>query len=241
MSSSPTLAANVKNESRPASIAPAWHTAAVLIVFLALSLIGALGLDRTLSERAHGRIFSYLLVMAIEWGMAAFIYYGVRRRGVRIADLVGGSWLRAKDVFCDLGIAVGFLLVSSIVLNGIGHLLRASTNDAIRKALPHGIFEDILWIGVSLTAGFCEELIFRGYLQRQFSVLTRSLAGGIVLQGIAFGLAHGYQGWKLMLLISIFGCMFGGLAHWRRSLRPGMLAHFLQDGVGGLLGSRLMH
>jgi membrane protease YdiL (CAAX protease family) len=100
--------------------------------------------------------------------------------------------------------------------------------------------ETTLFLLLALTAGFCEEVIFRGYLQRQFAALTHAVAGGIVIQAILFGAAHGYQGWKLMLVIAVFGTMFGLMACWRRSLRPGMLAHFIQDGVGGVLGSRLM-
>jgi membrane protease YdiL (CAAX protease family) len=60
-----------------------------------------------------------------------------------------------------------------------------------------------------------------------------------VLQGSAFGTAHGYQGWKFMLLIAVYGATFGLLTVWRRSLRPGMLAHFLQDAIGGILGPYL--
>ena len=65
--------------------------------------------------------------------------------------------------------------------------------------------------------------------------LTGSLVGAIALQAIAFGLSHGYQGWKMMSIIAIYGACFGWLAHWRRSLRPGMLGHALQDTAGGLL------
>jgi membrane protease YdiL (CAAX protease family) len=239
MSSSPTLATEHQADSHHA-VAPAWHTAVVLSVLLGLSLVGALGADRMLASRANGRIISYLVVMVIEWLLVAFIWYAVLRRGISVASLVGGQWARPKHVFRDLGIALGFLLVSTAVLNGIGHLLKTTTPDSIRKALPQSPTEIALWVLVALTAGFCEELIFRGYLQRQFSALTRSITGGIVLQGIVFGAAHGYQGWKLMLTIAVFGTMFGMLAQWRRSLRPGMLAHFLQDGVGGILGRHLM-
>jgi uncharacterized protein len=42
-----------------------------------------------------------------------------------------------------------------------------------------------------------------------------------------------------MLLIAVYGTTFGLLAIWRRSLRPGMLAHFLQDAIGGILGPYL--
>ena len=39
-----------------------------------------------------------------------------------------------------------------------------------------------------------------------------------------------------MFIIAVYGCLFGLLAEWRRSLRPGMMAHFLQDSVLGLVG-----
>lgn len=61
-----------------------------------------------------------------------------------------------------------------------------------------------------------------------------------MLQGIVFGAAHGYQDEKYMLMIAAYGALFGLLAHWRRSLRPGMLAHCLQDGIGGLLARHFL-
>ena len=93
---------------------------------------------------------------------------------------------------------------------------------------------------MSLTAGFCEELIFRGYLQRQFAALTNSVWAAIVLQGLSFGAAHGYQGWKLMVVIAVYGSLFGVLVQWRRSLRPGMMTHFIQDGLWGVVAGYLM-
>jgi membrane protease YdiL (CAAX protease family) len=239
MSSSPTLATEPQPDPTRA-VAPAWHTAVILLVLLGLSLAGARGADQMFTSRPNGRVVTYLSVMVIEWLMAAFIWYGMRGRGINVASVVGGGWARPKKVLRDIGIALGFLVVSSAVLNGLGHLLKTTTPDSVRKALPQSAIEIALWVLVALTAGFCEELIFRGYLQRQFSALTRSIIGGIVLQGIVFGAAHGYQGWKLMLSIAVFGTMFGMLAQWRHSLRPGMLAHFLQDGVGGILGRHLM-
>lgn len=221
------------------SIAPAWHTIVVLIVLFGLSAAGAIRANAP-GVGTHRRALGYVLVMAFEWIVAAFIWYGVSRRGIRVRDLVSGSWRRPLAVVRDFGIAVGFVIVAGIVLNSMGYFLKVHPNQAIRNLLPHGRLEVLLYLLVVLTAGFCEELIFRGYLQRQLTALTRSEQGGIVLQGIAFGAAHGYQGWKYMLLIAIFGIMFGLLANWRRSLRPGMIAHALQDGLGGLAARHLM-
>ena len=55
-----------------------------------------------------------------------------------------------------------------------------------------------------------------------------------MLQGVVFGLAHGYYG-KAMIAIMIHGWLLGLLAMWRKSLRPGMLAHGVQDSLGGIV------
>ena len=100
---------------------------------------------------------------------------------------------------------------------------------------PHSNLEFALFVALALTAAFCEEIIFRGYLQKQFAAASGMASIGILAQGVLFGAAHGYQGAKLMFTIGVYGALFGILAAWRKSLRPGMMAHFLQDFISGLL------
>jgi len=235
MNASPLIGAQRGTEPSHGAVAPAWHTAVVLCILLGLSLAGAL----LPLGGASRRVPEYIFVMTFEWVLVGFIWHGVSRRGIRMSDLVGGRWARPVDFLRDLGIAVGFLLVGGGALEGLGYLLKVTDNPTLRSLLPQSCTEVVLWVLMSLTAGFCEEVIFRGYLRRQFAALTRATAGGIVLQGIAFGAAHGYQGWKYMLLIAVYGIMFGLLAQWRRSLRPGMITHFAQDAAGGLLARYL--
>jgi len=99
---------------------------------------------------------------------------------------------------------------------------------------PHGVPESVLWVLVSVTAGVCEEIVFRGYLQRQLAVLTGSVTAGIVLQAIAFGISHGYQGLAPMAITGSYGLVLGMLAWWRGNIRAGALAHAATDIVGGL-------
>lgn len=226
--------------SQQRAIAPVWHTLVVVLVLLAMSLVGGILGDR-LGRTPHARVMNYLVVIVVEWVTVWFIAFGVRSRRGSLSELVGGKWARFRDFLRDLGIALGFMLVCGAgVLNGLGYLLKVTPNQTLRTILPQSVAEMMLWVVMSLTAGFCEETIFRGYLQRQFTALTRGSAGGIVLQGIAFGAAHGYQGWKFMFLIAVYGTLFGLLAHWRGSLRPGMIAHGVQDTLGGLLARFLM-
>jgi uncharacterized protein len=234
--STPMVSMEERTPLAQRAVAPAWHTVVVLLVLFGLSGLGALNSRLSPLGGPHSRVLGYIFVIVFEWVVAAFIAWGVRRRGIRISELVGGSWASAKDFLRDLGIAIAFLLVcGSGIVNGLGYLLKAAPNAAIRNMLPRSSMEVTLWLLMALTAGFCEELIFRGYLQRQFAALTKSVWSAIVLQGIAFGAGHGYQGWRLMLVIAVYGCLFGILAQWCRSLRPGMMAHFMQDGLGGLL------
>jgi CAAX protease family protein len=222
------------------TIAPAWHTVVVLAVLAAISSLSAYSQTLVPVGGPRSRVPTYAGAIIWEWVMVAFIWVGLRLRHVRMRDIIGGRWLRWYSVFRDIGLAVLFLFLSNVVLGLIGQLLKAKPNSALRNIFPHGHLELTLYLLLTVTAGFCEEIIFRGYLQKQFAALTKSAGVALVLQGIAFGASHGYQGWKYMLIIAVYGCFFGLLAHYARSLRPGMIAHFLQDSVLGLAARHFM-
>ena len=151
-----------------------------------------------------------------------------------MGTLVSGRWQTLGAFFRDLALAVGFLVVAVPLKGVLVHLIGGDANSNVASITPKTVFELVLWLGLAATGGFCEELIFRGYLTQQFNAWTGSPAFAIVLQGVVFGLAHGYYE-KVMLLIMVQGCLLGLFAYWRKSLRPGMLAHGLQDAIGGLI------
>jgi hypothetical protein len=101
--------------------------------------------------------------------------------------------------------------------------------------LPHTNIEVALWMLVAITAGICEEGLFRGYLQRQLIAFTGNVPAGLILSAIVFGAGHAYQGLRSAALIAIYGLVFGILAQWRKSVRPGMIAHAWQDTLSGIV------
>jgi membrane protease YdiL (CAAX protease family) len=101
--------------------------------------------------------------------------------------------------------------------------------------LPRTALEVVCWIGTSASAGFCEEFVFRGYVQRQLLALSQSTWVAVLCQGLVFGVMHAYQGWRLVILISVIGMLFGALAAWRKTLRVGMVAHGWTDVWSGWL------
>jgi membrane protease YdiL (CAAX protease family) len=175
----------------------------------------------------------YLSLIAFEWLLVGFVWLGVRRR-MRVRDLIGGRWNNAGDVLLDLGIALLFWIIWTGVGVSVKYLLGPSTARSIDFLLPRGYVEISVWVLLSISAGFCEEIVYRGYLQGQFLALTGSTTAAILIQGVLFGVTHGYQGMKLVITISVYGVLYGVLASWRRSLRPGMVSHAWSDIYSGI-------
>jgi membrane protease YdiL (CAAX protease family) len=227
-------------------LAPWWHTLIIIAILVSLSITQAHRLD-ALTQR-HSHLPTYISTMVYEWIMVGIVWLGIRGRGIRLRDLVGGRWKSFEDVLLDVGIALGFWISLLLIIAAVRFAMGDITFDPAKdmehaketwKRLgflaPQGMRDIIFFAALSATAGFCEELLFRGYLQKQFHAATRSPIAGIVLQGFLFGMAHGYQGLKGMVLITVLGILLGTVAFWRRSLRPGMITHAWLDFSSGLL------
>jgi membrane protease YdiL (CAAX protease family) len=106
----------------------------------------------------------------------------------------------------------------------------------LNNLFPRTPLEVAIWFVVSFMAGgFCEELVFRGYIQSQLLALSRRTWIAIIGQACIFGLFHIYQGWRPVITITVLGALFGILAAWRKNLRIGMIAHGWQDFWSGWL------
>lgn len=171
--------------------------------------------------------------MAGEWALV-YALRG-RLRPTTLGELIGGDWRAPGRVALDVALASGLWLTWKLIALGLAELPSLGGAAQAQGMLPRGPLEMALWIPLSLTAGFCEELIFRGWLQRLFITRTRSAGLGVLLQALLFGLLHGYEGAAACVRIVCFGVLFGAVALWRRSLRPGMIAHAATDIVAGLL------
>jgi membrane protease YdiL (CAAX protease family) len=178
----------------------------------------------------HGAAIGIYLTAMI--GDIAFLYYcraGVHRRGGKLADLSGGRWSSWKDVLSDIAIAVPFWLLWEATAYAVHWLVGASNAKSVDSLLPRSLVEILLWIAVSITAGVTEELVFRGYLQQQLRALSGRMAVAVIGQGLVFGFAHSYQGWKQVVVISALGVLYGALAAWRKNLRVNMITHAFGD------------
>lgn len=174
----------------------------------------------------------YISVVVLEWLLVLYVRRGVHKRGVRLRDLVGGRWATPTAVIQDIVLGAGLWAVWIGLMNA--HILGGGRN-AAQGLLPQGILESLAWLPLALSAGFCEELAFRGYLQKQFQAITGSAWMAVLIQAIVFGIGHLYEGVRAVARITLFGVLFGLFALWRKSLRPGMIAHAWTDIFGVII------
>jgi membrane protease YdiL (CAAX protease family) len=212
---------------RPDPIASRTHTAILASVFVVLAIAGGYAQHAGRLQRAapteHQTIQLYVSALVIEWASVFYVWKGTRRRNVRLTDLVSGRWRRPTDFLIDALIAAALWGIWIAIQSAL-----PNTN-TVHALLPRTPLELAVWMLVALSAGFCEELVFRGYFQRQFHALTGSLATAIALQAMVFGVGHFYEGGWAVATIMLYGLFFGLLAAWRKSLLPGMLAHAWSD------------
>jgi membrane protease YdiL (CAAX protease family) len=226
----------------PQAVAPAWHTLLIVAFILFSSYAASIRLSGAKGS-GGGRTALYIGTMIQDVALLAFIWLGLWLRKTSLRELIGGRWERFEDFLLDVGIAIGFWLASLLTIAGLQYALGiVSTNSkanvesvkqAVGSLLPQNLRELLVFAALTILVGFFEEILFRGYLQKQIIALTDPITG-IVFSGALFGLAHGYQGDRRMVLLAIYGMMFGLLAHLRKNLRPGMMAHAWQDSFSGI-------
>jgi len=224
-------------------VASARHTSILIAIFLAMAAYGAYlqhaaGSRPELVESRGSALPLYLGLILMEWGLLRYVVVGLKKTGTTLRDLLGERWGSARDVARDAALALVFWAVWTGVESLVDRALGPDAAKGIGSLLPRGPAEAATWIALSVSAGICEEAIFRGYLQRQFEAWSGNVAVAVAAQAIVFGVSHGYQGLRNVLTITTVGLGFGALAAWRRSLRPGMLLHSWMDVFGGLFAPR---
>jgi membrane protease YdiL (CAAX protease family) len=97
-----------------------------------------------------------------------------------------------------LGIAA-LTLAAMTVIGNVSKvwLARIDTQASAYRAVtaPQDKTEAAAFLIVALTAGFVEEFVFRGYLQKQFQAFCGKVPVASTLQVLVFTQAILYQGW----------------------------------------------
>jgi membrane protease YdiL (CAAX protease family) len=240
----------------PGSLADFGPAALAAVVVAGYLVVGEPVVGSVLHRRFEGRLDSdpgarrsfYRRLLVLEWGLAvlALVIWlsspglGAGQMGLRWPDRWPGPVTGVVVLLVVL-----FVLVSTRALRG-GALLEApgvvrrrpgegrharSSQHATLAVLPRTAGERRLFTVVGVTAGVCEEWLYRGF----FLAVVAAVSGGlpdavlVAVAAVAFGLAHAYQGRAGMLTTGVLGGVMAALYLSTGSLLLPVLLHAAID------------
>jgi len=153
-----------------------------------------------------------LLASGIEYGRGIFKSLGFQRSRFKALDLLIVAPLAATGMV--------FLYVQ-VLVPGVTYITGQPMDYSLFEQLEGNLSAIIaLLLFAAVSAGFGEEILFRGYLMRQFTKFFGNSPVGIVLNilifGIIFGWIHMYQGIRCQIVTGICGMITATIFHFRK-------------------------
>lgn len=211
----------------------------LLVVFPAWELSTSGSLRQRLRANPAQKVSMYRTTCLQLWPPALLLLALLWTNSLSVAQI---------PVFVPLNFNQGFALLGLLALTVyLGISLRAVANDfdtrkktgeALKPAawmLPVTRREAVWFIGpVSLTAGICEELLYRAYLVQWFE-LAMPIWAAVILSSVVFGLIHAYQGVSGMLRSAAIGLVLASIFVATGSLLVPIALHIFIDVYSGAL------
>jgi membrane protease YdiL (CAAX protease family) len=220
--------------SRPAAIT---LFAMIAVLLVAVPIVAAWRTRLDEPGRADERRIKharYARSLVVIWAITALALYALRLYGMGIAD-VG---VRAPQATWEYGLGLVVPLIFGFANAGRVVVIPSDYLRRVRRVIPLDASDWVWFVPVALTAGICEEFLYRGYALTQIAALTGSIEAGMFLSSVAFGLAHMYQGRIGVVGTMLTGALYAVVFQLTGSVVPCMIGHISQDIIAGILYSR---
>jgi CAAX protease family protein len=221
---------------------------AVLVVIVAASLIewrwSWPRFARALANGVPGaRLRVYRNIAIAEWAMTFYIGWLWLMRGRPWIALSLGS---VAPLRTGLGAALAVIIVALLWFQRRAILAKPERIEKLRERLayaspliPHTSAERLAFSWVSITAGICEEFVFRGFLMWYFAIWTGPIPAALISSAI-FGFGHIYLGLRHVPQTALVGLIFALIVLATGSLWPAIVIHAAVDLNSGDLGFRAL-
>lgn len=178
------------------------------------------------------RLGIYRQAMFFQWALTGFVVV---------------HWLQERRSFASLGLVpawsipflAGLAVLAIVVPVVLVHTRKISNDEAslvrvrrqiahVGRLLPKSPVELRWFYAVALTAGICEEVLYRGFLIAYLGAVAGPWPA-VAAAAFVFGFGHVYQGWRGMIATTLVGLLMGGLYLLTGSLLMPMVLHVLID------------
>ncbi|MFZ2990473.1 CPBP family intramembrane glutamic endopeptidase [Ideonella sp.] len=185
-----------------------------------------------LADPARARVWLWSWTMVTQWalvGCGTALWWASGRSFASLGFTVPDGWRCWAAIALCVLLAVYQAWAFSVLRRSADQRVALLAQvEPLAAMLPHTRAELRWFGGVSLTAGFCEEFLYRGYFIAVFAAWL-GWWGAAALSIPFFAVAHLYQGWRGVLRTGVMGLVFTLLVATFQSLWPAIVLHALVD------------
>jgi uncharacterized protein len=220
------------------------------LIFVVLGVVipwrGSVRLKRLLALPAIGtkdKIVLYGTTIAFQWILFGSVAWRAVARGLTAAELGLGHHITPESLLLSLAGAALLGTFQWFNLRRLGHMT-GRVPDFMRhlaeRLFPNKPVELAPFCALAVTAGVCEEFLYRGFAMAALRHAGIATWGVVVISSVLFGLAHTYQGKNGVVGTMLMGFLFGGARLAFQSLIPVMVWHAVVDIVAGIAGPKYL-
>ena len=227
MALGPVVDRPTENAGQASLRLPLWQIGLVLVGFPLLYLLNSFA---PWSVRLFGRgeraaFFPFFAsILTLHWLSAATVLLLLRRAGASPAQLgLRVSGQRALALAGKL-VIVGVVVVAVRELAGY-----AAARPRALVFFPRGFTENLFFVTAAISAGFCEELVYRGFGITALVGRGLRIWQAVILSSFSFVFIHGLGGLYAFPVFFAGGLLYAYLYLSRRNLLRPMIIHSLGD------------
>lgn len=220
------------------------------LIFVVLGVVipwrGHIRLRRLMEKSAVStleKLSLYGFTIVFQWAAVGLVTWRALARGLTPARLGLASQNRSEIILVSL--------LGAVLLGGFHWLrlwkvgkLEGPAPDFMRKLarliLPTTLVELLPYLALAITAGICEEFLYRGFAMAALSRAGLAKWAMVIVSSILFGFAHAYQGRSGILATLVMGILFAVARVAFDSLIPVMVWHTTVDVIAGIAGPRYL-
>ena|SRR5580704_1787355 len=217
-----------------------------IVLGVLLPLRGKLRLQKLMVLPQIGtreRLTLYASTIGFQWVAAGVVAWRAWSRGLGFEELglvVQGRWRTLIVAIVGAATLGGLQWFNLRRMGRSSGKAREFMQVLAERILPQSRLELVPFLALAVTAGVCEEFLYRGFAMAALTRAGLPAWSVVLLSSIFFGLAHLYQGRGGLLSTLVIGTVFGTARIAYDGLVPVMIWHFAVDAVAGMAGPKYL-
>jgi uncharacterized protein len=222
----------------------------IWLIFLVLGLIlpwrGRVRMKKLLAMPHVGtmeRLALYASTIAFQWFAVAVVAWRAWAHGFTASQLGLTIHDRSRILVASMVGAATIAALQWLNLRRMGKIpieSRGSLQALAERILPQSGVELLPYLALAITAGLCEEFLYRGFAMAALVHVGLQAWEVVLISSVLFGLAHSYQGRGGIVMTLIIGTILGTGRIAYDSLVPAIFWHSAVDVVAGTAGPRYL-